>query len=270
MFSRKIIFGLILLLLTVSSLFLIWKKNQINTNELKISHLPTIPILFQTADTLRHLNQVAELNKKTPTPFLTAGLSTKPSVVSVQTTDSTQTRILLTGDSMADGLYLYLLKLKKINKINVIYRPWYGSTSMKWAQKDTLPRLIERFRPHLVIFSMGANELFVPLSASRIKSVQKVVSPFGQTPYVWVGPPSWAKDWGIDSVLGKEAGANYFRSKDLKFERAPDKMHPTFRACEFWMDTLAKWINKSESYNFKFNLLSEPKNKKDTLKHKAQ
>lgn len=166
--------------------------------------------------------------------------------------DSTR-RVLVTGDSMGDGIFLALRKLRKKLGYKVDYAPWYGSTTSDWASSDKLKKYLSQYKPDLVIFLLGSNELFVPVSRKRAENVKKVVSMLNDTDYVWVGPPNWKKDWGTDSLLHAHVGSKrYFVSKDLKLERRPDKAHPSFKASEVWLDTLLRWTNKNPHIKFKF------------------
>ncbi|TAD98701.1 MAG: hypothetical protein EAZ97_10505 [Bacteroidetes bacterium] len=180
--------------------------------------------------------------------------SSKPIVFNIPAKkDSTQRTILLTGDSMGDGLFYALRKVRKENNIDIKYDPWYGSTSGKWASVKRLQEAIEKNKPDLVIFTMGANELFIPLSKKRVSYVQEVLRQFGNIEFVWVGSPNWKKDWGTDSMFHANIGSErYFVSKDIKLARNKDGAHPTFKASEFWMDSIMVWVNQNPKFNFKF------------------
>jgi lysophospholipase L1-like esterase len=162
-------------------------------------------------------------------------------------------KILLTGDSMGDGLFVALRKVRKANGFEIKYDPWYGSTSAQWAAGARLQAAIADYQPDLVIFTLGANELFTPVGPKRVAQVQGLVRQFGPTEFVWVGPPNWKKDWGTDSMFRAQVGrARYFQSSQFAFERRQDGAHPTAAASEQWAAHLVDWVNQNQRFGFKF------------------
>ncbi len=162
-------------------------------------------------------------------------------------------RILLTGDSMGDGLFIALRKIRHANNAEINYAPWYGSTSTKWAAETRLQTSIAEYQPDLVIFTMGANELFTPVSPQRVGQVKSLITQFGTAEYIWVGPPNWKPDWGTDSLFQAQVGsAHYFVSKNLLLDRRKDGAHPTAAASEEWARVIVDWINQNPDLDFKF------------------
>jgi len=170
--------------------------------------------------------------------------------------DPNKKRVLLTGDSMGDCLFFALLNLRKENSFQVIYKPWYSSKIGQWAGRQLLKGYIQKYRPHLVIFTLGSNELFFPISEKKARNVQKILKQVEGTEFVWVGPPNWKKDWGLDSLVHAQVGSNrYFVSKNFKFKRRGDGAHPMISEGTHWTDTLARWMNQNPSYEFHFENL---------------
>ncbi len=162
-------------------------------------------------------------------------------------------RILLTGDSMGDGLFVALRKIRQANNAEISYAPWYGSTSTKWAAETRLQTSIAEYQPDLVIFTLGANELFTPVSPRRVGQVKSLITQFGTAEYIWVGPPNWKPDWGTDSLFQAHVGsAHYFVSKNLILDRRRDGAHPTAAASEEWARIIVDWINQNPNLDFKF------------------
>jgi hypothetical protein len=163
-------------------------------------------------------------------------------------------RILLTGDSMGDGLFLAWLRQRKAGEFEIKYVPWYGSTTENWGASDKLSNLIEKYKPSLVVFTLGSNELFVPSIERREVYVKEIVRQMGQAEFVWIGPPNWKDDTGINALIEKHVGkSRFFVSKELQFERRSDGAHPTEKAAAVWADTIARWIDKNPYYSFSFN-----------------
>ncbi len=161
--------------------------------------------------------------------------------------DTSAQRILLTGDSMSEGLYLAFRSYASHNNHFLKGRIWYSSLTIQWSKTDSLERLIEIYKPTIVIFTLGANELFRTDIYEREKDIQDIIAQAGDTPFIWVGPPNWKDDTGINEIIERNMPSNsFFLSKDLEFDRERDGAHPTRKSSKYWADTIATWImNKS-------------------------
>jgi hypothetical protein len=160
--------------------------------------------------------------------------------------DTSAKTILLTGDSMGDGLSLELRRLGRQNRVALVYVPWYSSTTRDWSENDTLRKLIRRYHPALVLFSLGSNELLIPAIRTRERFVVSIVRQLQDVPSVWIGPPNWKEDTGINALIDKHLDSlHFFQSKALRFERMTDGAHPTFRASALWADTLVRWMDSN-------------------------
>jgi hypothetical protein len=158
--------------------------------------------------------------------------------------DSSRQIILLTGDSMCEGLMFPFIQYARYNGHILHTVIWYSSSTMWWAEKDSLQKLIQKFKPTLVIFNLGSNELFIRnIRQEREKYVQDIIAQAGKTRFIWVGPPNWAKDTGINQMLLDNLKADhFFVSKDITFQRGGDGRHPSRAASRMWADTLCRWI----------------------------
>jgi hypothetical protein len=166
-----------------------------------------------------------------------------------QTPDTSSQYILLTGDSMAEGLMFALKKYAKYNGHTLKTKIWYGSSTVTWAQTDTLQKMIALYHPSFVIFTLGSNELFIRDIEEREVHIQDIIKQAGKTKFIWVGPPNWKKDTGINDLLSKNLGpGRFFVSKDLTFERASDGRHPSRAASAIWADTISTWIMQASHY----------------------
>ena len=168
--------------------------------------------------------------------------------------DTVSQRILLAGDSMADGLLEPLKKYCVHSGHKLIQGGWTSSTIVGWGNSNRLSGLIKKHNPTFVIMVLGANELYTTDFKIREKLVAKIKNESSKAKFVWVGPPNWQEDNGLDDMLRQTLGENdYFSSKKmfltqpLKSKRGPDKKHPSHDAYKIWADSLAVWImNKSE------------------------
>lgn len=163
--------------------------------------------------------------------------------------DTTAQRILVGGDSMSECLLYGLRNYAQTNghKIKSIGKA--GTSTIFWAEKDTLEEEIKKFNPTLVIFCIGANELTIPNIAGREKHIKKIISKFDGLKYIWVSPPNWTEDTGLTELIKANVPeGQLFISKDLVLERRRDGAHPTFNASLQWSDTLARWIELRSEY----------------------
>ncbi len=158
--------------------------------------------------------------------------------------DTTCQKILLIGDSMLEGLMLRFRDYAEFNQHELISVIWYSSQSEWFGTCDTLRYFIRKYNPSYVILVLGANELFVSnIIRKRYRYVQHIVNQIDSLPFVWVGPPNWKEDTGINELIEKVAGpSRYYPSKQLTLNRSSDGAHPTHKAAAVWMDSLAQWI----------------------------
>ncbi|MBC8111689.1 MAG: hypothetical protein H7Y04_11570 [Verrucomicrobia bacterium] len=162
--------------------------------------------------------------------------------------------ILLTGDSMSEGLMFPFIKYARYNNHQLHTVIWYSSSTKLWAEKDSLQKLIAKYKPTFVIFTLGSNELFIRnIRQEREEYVKDIIGQAGNTKFIWVGPPNWREDTGINDMLAENLEADrFFISKNMKFERANDGRHPSRRASVMWADSIATWLMKDCRYPFVF------------------
>ncbi len=159
-------------------------------------------------------------------------------------TDTLPKRILFIGDSMLEGLYPRLAAYAKENGHSLYCVIWYSSTSKVWGESTRIPEFIKKFEPDYVFISLGANELFVKdIEKQRDKYVKKILSEIEPIPYVWIGPPNWKEDTGINRLIASNAApGTFFLSDGMHFDRSSDGAHPTRSSAALWMDSVARWM----------------------------
>ncbi len=169
--------------------------------------------------------------------------------------DTTSQRILIFGDSMIEGLSRRLRQYASENNHDVLNVIWYSSSTKIWAQyQDTLTYYLKQFEPTYIMISLGGNELFVRDLDSRDKYIKTILEKVDTIPYIWIGPPNWKEDTGINRLIEQNVGTHrYFPSKDLAFERKKDGAHPTYTSASKWMDSVAVWITNSSRYRIKMD-----------------
>ncbi len=180
--------------------------------------------------------------------------------------DTGKVKILMIGDSMLHGLALRFNDycLEQGYDFNGVI--WYSSSTKYWAQKDTLKHYIKRFKPNYLIFVIGGNELFVRDLDDRAEYIRNIERQMGKMKSIWVGPPNWKKDTGINDSIAKIVGKErFFLSKDLTFDRLSDGAHPTMKSASKWMDSIAVFIEKKSKYPLKLTVPLKKSNKNPHL-----
>ena len=107
-----------------------------------------------------------------------------------------------------------------------------------------MAELIAKYKPNYIFICLGANELYVPeIKRARRHFVKKILAEIGDIPYVWIGPPNWDEDTGINDLIEQEVddGCFYLSAHD-HFERSRDGAHPTRASAHQWMDRVVKWM----------------------------
>jgi hypothetical protein len=162
--------------------------------------------------------------------------------------DTTAQRILYFGDSMIEKNRFRLAEYCNDNGHDYQGVIWYGSTSKEWAGTADLDTLIARHKPTFIFVSLGANEMFVRDLEARESYVDSIIAKIDTIPYVWIGPPNWKPDSGINDILLRHCGErNYYPSLNLTFERASDHVHPNRAASDMWIDSVAAWITRGNA-----------------------
>lgn len=166
-----------------------------------------------------------------------------------QAKDTSSQRILLIGDSMLEGLMLRLKDYAAQNNHSLKTVIWYSSSTLWYGQCDTLKHFINDYKPSYVMLVLGANEMFVEdIIKKRTRHVKRILRQIDTLNYIWIGPPNWRDDTGINEMILKNVGEmHYFPSKNLNYKRTSDGAHPTHSSAAMWMDSIASWI-ETKSY----------------------
>lgn len=173
--------------------------------------------------------------------------------------DTTAKNILFIGDSMLEGLAPRLAKYCDKNGHTLVEVIWYSSSTLCWGQTARLTELINKYHPDYIFVCLGANELYVPdIKRARRPYLKKILAEMGDIPYVWIGPPNWDEDTGINDLLSRELekGCFYLSAND-KFERSRDGAHPTRASAQQWMDRVIKWIGTDGAHPFRLDYPGE-------------
>ncbi len=160
-----------------------------------------------------------------------------------QQIDTSAHTILLTGDSMCEELMFRFRDYAAFNGHKLETVIWYSSSTLWWSESDSLRKLIAKYDPDYIFFTTGSNELFIRNIQEREKYIQNIVAQAGNRKFIWIGPPNWAKDTGINELIKKNVGKDrFFESRNLTFERKGDGAHPTRRSSAVWADSISVWL----------------------------
>ncbi len=178
--------------------------------------------------------------------------------------DTTSKNILFIGDSMLEGLKPRLAAYADENghKLNAVI--WYSSTSEIWGRNDAVKvrEYIRKFKPDYIFISLGGNELFVKeVKDRRKKYVDAILHEFGDIPYVWIGPPNWKPDTGINDLLAETCADGTFYlsyTPDQHYARTSDGAHPTRSSAAEWMDRVCQWVMTKSAHPIRLNKPSKP------------
>jgi len=178
------------------------------------------------------------------------------------TLPSPPVRILIAGDSMCEGLMRRLNDYCTYNNYDLNGVIWSSSSTVAWSSHDTLKYYINRYKPNYLFFVIGSNELLTPNSKARENYIKKIDSQMSGVRSIWIGPPNWRNDNGINSLIQSIVGAGrFFPSKNLTYQRLKDGAHPTMESAAKWMDSIAVWIRYKSKYPLAFKVPASGSNK---------
>ena len=194
--------------------------------------------------------------EETPTAD-TVTVSVTVKAEEVRTLDTTSKMILMIGDSMLESFGPRLANYAYENGHDLVYVIWYSSGTINWGGCNRITEYIKEYNPDFIVICLGGNELFIrDIKAKRQQYVDNILSQVGNIPYVWVGPPNWKDDTGINEMLQSSCKkGTFYLSKNDKFERSKDGAHPTRASGAKWCDRVCKWIMEESAYPI---LLNEP------------
>ena len=173
--------------------------------------------------------------------------------------DTTAKNILFIGDSMLEGLAPRLAAYCDKNGHKLVEVIWYSSSTLCWGQTARLTELINKYHPDYIFVCLGANELYVPdIKKARRPHLKKILAEIGDIPYLWIGPPNWDEDTGINDLLAQElAKGCFYLSAHDKFERSRDGAHPTRASAHKWMDRVVKWLGEQGAHPIRLDYPGE-------------
>ncbi len=161
-----------------------------------------------------------------------------------QPMDTTSKTILFFGDSMIERFGPRLAAYAKANGHTLINVIWYSSSTEIWGRITRAKELIDEFHPDYIFVSLGGNELFIKdIKKKRQQYVDNILAQIGDIPYIWIGPPNWKPDTGINDMIQESVAPGcFYLSNGEHFDRAKDGAHPTKESAAAWCDRVCKWV----------------------------
>jgi len=161
-----------------------------------------------------------------------------------------KTRVLLIGDSFADGIGPPLQALAADGNVPFSRLSRSGTRIDQWAASQKLAERLASFQPTLVLVSLGTNDEY--MTGSDV--------PARQAPYleqlllrlqgagaevVWIGPPRLprATNGVVPLIKRTVPKSHYFASDRLSIPRGPDGLHPTLKGYVGWAGAVWKWLS---------------------------
>lgn len=153
-------------------------------------------------------------------------------------------RVLLIGDSLAQGLKLPLQQLAGDAKVPFAADGRQGSRIDQWNAEPWLQTIVTAFRPTLVLVSLGTNDMRMaaPAETQKAPLAALVAKLRAAAPEVgWIMPPTMPfPDRGMRALL-LSTGLPVFRSDQLTIQRAGDGIHPTAMGYGGWAGQVWRW-----------------------------
>ena len=175
--------------------------------------------------------------------------------------DTASKTILFFGDSMLEGLSPRLAAYCEENGHKLYTVIWYSSTTQVWGDCDTLSTFIRRYNPDYIVACLGANELFVrDIAEKRRAPLAHLLGEIGDRPLLWIGPPNWKEDTGINDLVASTLDeGQFFLSNGMTFERKRDGAHPTAESAALWMDSVVRWMPEHCAHPIRLNVPAKQK-----------
>lgn len=158
------------------------------------------------------------------------------------------TKLLHVGDSFAGALGYELNRLLKEHGVSGTLKYEKSTYIPTWASNRDFAAHLQRYQPHVVLITLGGNELKIPDPNARAETVRRVVKRVGGVPCVWIGIPLWegANPALMEVVRQNVAPCLFLDSTALlpKLERARDGIHPSTAGRTTWAETVVVWLRE--------------------------
>ena len=157
------------------------------------------------------------------------------------------TRILLFGDSLAQGLAPPLSKLAQEAGYPFQADGRTGTRIQDWATQAWLVQDLKA-QPTLVLVSLGTNDMRMPDPSVEKPALLALVQKLKSFQVVLIAPPTMPfPDKGVRKML-TDTGLPLFHSETLQIPRASDGIHPTALGYAGWAGVLWKRLGPTAAF----------------------
>jgi hypothetical protein len=137
----------------------------------------------------------------------------------------------------------------------------YVSISQTSGYTTTLPRQIgleekmKNLKPALVILTIGANEMAMPVPEDHAHAARNLTRIISQASCIWALPPRWTdKETGFRKIMEREAPPCRVHDPEeiaAQIPRLADKIHPTLKGGQLWADHFWAWMTRDKPEGWK-------------------
>ena len=162
-------------------------------------------------------------------------------------------KVLLIGDSLAVGTAPHYAALAKEAGVEFKSLAVTGTRIDQWASSVELPKILQSFKPDLILVSLGTNDAFMKgdVVAKQRAQLDRLLQALHGSEVVWIGPPTLPSppSPGIITMIQDSSGSplaprfHYFHSERLQIPRGPDGIHPTARGYAGWAGAVWHWLS---------------------------
>lgn len=157
------------------------------------------------------------------------------------------TRLLLIGDSLAQGLATPLKQITTEARVDLVVDARSGTRIDQWANQPWLASVVASFRPTVILVSLGTNDMkLADPSTSQKPFLLKLAATLRSTGahVVWIAPPTMPfPDQGVRALI-RTAGVPVFGSESLTIPRTSDGIHPTAAGYAGFAGSVWRWTDK--------------------------
>jgi len=162
-------------------------------------------------------------------------------------------RVLLLGDSLAEGLAGPIEGLATASSVTLRSLHRRGSRIAGWSRDKQLAATLEAYEPTLVLISLGTNDAALEdpeAERGELDLLIRMASRAGSAVVVWLDPPSLPtlpREGIVRSMLdssdaGREVGMRRFDPRPLNLPRSSDQVHLTPSGYKQWATALWQWL----------------------------
>ncbi len=156
------------------------------------------------------------------------------------------TTVLHIGDSFAGALGYELNRELEALGVQGVLKYEKSTYIPTWAWKKDFPSYLWKYKPDLILVTLGGNELGIAEPEKRAETVRRLIQRFDGIPCVWIGIPLWegANPKLMRVIEENSAPCQFLDSHALipDMQRAKDNIHPSLSARTRWAKTVVAWL----------------------------